>query len=102
MNICFISSSFARNEKDICAPWILRLAQELIARGWQVSVFVSSHKGLRQTECCGAKIFRFRYSLKAWERLTHEDRSPALLHKFSQRLLLLSYMVCGSGAAAAG
>lgn len=99
MNICFISSSFARNANDVCAPWILRLSQELIARGWRVSVFVPAHKGLAQTECAGARIHRFRYSLKSWERLTHEDRSPALLHTFGHRLLLLSYMVCGSFSA---
>lgn len=101
MKICLITSSFARDDSDFAAPWLNRLSTEFAARGHEVAVLAPSYKGLRQVSYKGAAaVTRFRYWAAAGERLTHEDSSPASLHTFFYKLLLLSYIVCGSLAAA--
>lgn len=101
MKICLITSSFARDDSDFAAPWLNRLSTEFAARGHEVAVLAPSYKGLRQVSYKGAAaVTRFRYWAAAGERLTHEDSSPASLHTSFYKLLLLSYIVCGSLAAA--
>ena len=101
MKICLITSSFARDDSDFAAPWLNRLTAEFAARGHEVAVLAPSYKGIRQVSYRGAAgVTRFRYWSAGHERLTHEDSSPASLHTFFYKLLLLSYMVCGSLAAA--
>ncbi|MDO8805318.1 MAG: glycosyltransferase family 4 protein [Elusimicrobiota bacterium] len=101
MKICLITSSFARNDADFAAPWLNRLSLECAARGHEMSVLAPSYRGISQVSYKGeVELKRFRYWAAAQERLTHEDSSPASLHTFFYKVLLLSYLVCGSLAAA--
>jgi len=101
MKILLITSSFARTDSDFAAPWLNRLSLECSARGHTVSILAPSYKGIPQSLYKGAvEVKRFRYWSAARERLTHEDSSPASLHTFFYKLLLLSYIFCGSLAAA--
>jgi glycosyltransferase involved in cell wall biosynthesis len=100
MKICFVSSSFPRKYPDHIAPWFRPITQEFLKRGHSLSVFVPAYRGNAQTEYEGAEVCRFRYAPERWERLTHEDSSPAMLHSPLWKLVLLSYVVCGSLRAA--
>lgn len=96
MKICYIASSFPRSETDYAAPWLAESAARLAAKGHSVSVFVPSHRGLRQTALGPTEVHRFRYAPAAWERLTHEDSSPeALKRSLFWKFVLVSYLVCG-------
>lgn len=96
MKICLVTSSFPRKYPDHIAPWFRDTTLELLKRGHALSVFVPAHMGNRQEEYEGAKVKRFRYAPAAWERLTHEDSSPANLGRLVWQLVLLSYVACGS------
>ncbi|HAT71875.1 MAG TPA: hypothetical protein DCS63_03570 [Elusimicrobia bacterium] len=99
MKICFVTSSFPRKYPDHIAPWFRQITLEFIKRGHSLSVFAPAHLGCRQESYEGAEVCRFRYAPARWERLTHEDSSPALLAGFFWKLVLVSYAVCGCARA---
>lgn len=96
MNICVVTSSFPRKYPDHISPWLRDSSLELMRRGHKVSAFVPAHMANRQTDYEGVEVKRFRYAPAALERLTHEDSSPVNLSRLGWKLVLLSYVVCGS------
>lgn len=95
MKICFITSSFPRFREDVSAPWLLRTAKELAKKGNEISIFVPSFKGLKQTHYESIRIYRFRYFLSSFETLTHEESSANKLHRFSYKILVIFYILSG-------
>lgn len=96
MKICLVTSSFPRKYPDHISPWLRDTSLELLKRGHELSAFVPAHMANRQTEYEGVEVKRFRYAPAAWERLTHEDSSPGNLGRLGWKLVLISYMICGS------
>lgn len=96
MKICFVTSSFPRKYPDHIAPWFRETTLELLKRGNSLSVFVPAYMGCCQKEYEGAEVWRFRYAPVAYERLTHEDSSPANLSSLLWQLVLVSYIILGS------
>jgi glycosyltransferase involved in cell wall biosynthesis len=76
MRILHVVTAFPRQKGDPIAPWLVELLQRLRARGHEIEVLASSHRGLGDQECDGIPVHRFRYFPARWERLTHEETAP--------------------------
>jgi glycosyltransferase involved in cell wall biosynthesis len=73
MKVLFIATAYPRFKGDVITPWLIQLIKKLKARGIDVSVFTSSYRGLKTHILDGVKVYRFRYCLERFERLTHEE-----------------------------
>ena len=61
--ICLLTSSFPRWAGDPTASFLLRLAQDFMAQGWQVEVLAPHAAGLKSRESLnGVPVTRFRYA----------------------------------------
>lgn len=73
MKVLFVATAYPRFKGDIITPWLVELIRKLKDMGIDVSVLAPSYRGLRTQVLDGVKVYRFRYSLRRFERLTHEE-----------------------------
>ncbi|MEA2062253.1 MAG: glycosyltransferase family 4 protein [Gemmatimonadota bacterium] len=91
MRVLFIVTSFQRSEDEVVTPWMLETISRLRARGVEVTVYVSSYKGLADQVIKGIPVRRFRYFFKPWERLSHEQTVPDQIRQNKLFLLLVPF-----------
>lgn len=95
--ILFVTTAYPRRPDDVITPWLVQLIHRLRRQGIDVSVFTSSYRGLGRQILDGVPVFRFRYFLRRWEILTHEQTAP---DRFGQGLgyvlLSFSYVLMGT------
>ncbi|MEO0265222.1 MAG: glycosyltransferase family 4 protein [candidate division WOR-3 bacterium] len=97
LRILVITTAFPRHKEDIITPWLVKEMKLLIERGFEVKVFTSSYKGLKQKRFENIEIYRFRYAPKPLEKLTHDAAVPILLReKKIYKLLVIPYLVSGT------
>lgn len=99
MRVLHIVTAFPRHEGDVITPWLVEMLRGLRSRGVEVEVFTSSYKGLGDQVLFGIPIHRFRYFLKRWENLTHEEMAVDRLGRSPlYKLLPAFYLFFGSVA----
>lgn len=92
-------TAFPRWEGDVITPWLFETLKRLQSQGIEVKVLTSSYKGLKSQVVSGIQVLRFRYFLKPWENLTHEEHAPDRMKKgLLNKLLPFFYLVFGSAA----
>jgi len=97
MKVLFVTTAYQRSENDVITPWLVELVVRLKSRGINVSVFTPSYKGLGNQIIRGIQIYRFRYFLKKYERLTHEETAVDRIKRGPFNLLLtLFYLLFGT------
>jgi glycosyltransferase involved in cell wall biosynthesis len=97
MKILFVATAYKRYAHDVITPWMVELIQRLRTQKIDVTVFTSSHRGLKNQVLDGVPIFRFRYFIKRFERLTHEENTVDRLGRGPWYVLLsMMYIICGS------
>lgn len=97
MNVLFVATAFPRFKGDVITPWMTELIQRLRKKGIEVSVFTSSYRGLKNQIWNGMPVYRFRYFLKKYERLTHEETAVDRFSKgWFNVLLSLFYLLLGT------
>ena len=96
MRVLYITTAFARHERDHITPWLTETIKVLRKKGVEVEVFTSSYKGLGNQTVCGIPVYRFRYFLKNLETLTHEEAVPERIRRKKIFLFLLPFYL-GSG-----
>lgn len=97
MKVLFVTTAYKRHPNDVITPWMIELIQRLRARGIDVTVFTSSYRGMKNQVLDGIPIIRFRYFLRQFERLTHEENAVDRLGRGLLYLLLsFFYLLCGS------
>jgi len=96
MKVLYITTAFPRYEGDVITPWLVETIKRLKERGIETEVFTSSYKGLRDQKIYGINTKRFRYFLKKWEDLTHEETTPDRLKRgIRYKILVLFYLLGG-------
>lgn len=66
-------------------------------RGLKVDVFTSSYKGMSHNNVFGIEVFRFRYFLSHFERLTHEEMTMERIKKgIIYKILPFFYIIFGT------
>jgi glycosyltransferase involved in cell wall biosynthesis len=97
VKVLMVATAYPRHADDIITPWLVELIQRLRKRGIQVSVFTSSYRGLGDQTLDGVAIYRFRYFVKQYERLTHEETAVDRVKRGSLYVVLtLFYLLFGT------
>jgi glycosyltransferase involved in cell wall biosynthesis len=97
MKVLFVATAYPRFKGDVITPWLVELIMRLKEEGIDVSVFTSAYKGLGNHILDGVKIYRFRYFLKRFERLTHEETAvDRITRGVSNVILTAFYMIFGA------
>ena len=76
MRVLHITTAFPREPGDVITPWLVELLKRLRAEGVDAEVLTSSYKGAPDQTFEGIPVHRFRYFLRRWENLTHEETAP--------------------------
>lgn len=96
MKVLVIATAYPRFPGDVITPWLPELLKRLRAQGIDVTVFTSSYRGSGSHVLDNIPVYRFRYFLKKYERLTHEETAA---DRFSRgllpKILSVSYILCG-------
>src|SRR5881296_4288419 len=98
MRILHVVTAFPRSPDDVIVPWLVELLKRLRAAGHDVEVFTSSYRGAPDQVFAGIPVHRFRYFLRRWENLTHEETAPdrmkrSLLYRLMPACFVLAGMV---------
>jgi len=97
MKVLMVVTAYPRYPGDVITPWLVELIQRLQMSGIRVSVFTSSYRGLGSQVLDGVEVHRFRYFLKRYERLTHEETAVDRIKRSPFNILLaLFYMLSGT------
>ncbi len=96
MKICYIGSVFPRSDEDTEVPWLRKTVKLLIEKGYDITVFVPSFRGLKSHTVEGIKVKRFRYFPSKWEDLTGEEGGPNKIHKLRYKIITVFYLLSGS------
>jgi len=96
VKVLFIVTSFPRAEDDIITPWMVENIQRLREKGVEVTVYTCSSRGLGDQVVHGVQVRRFRYCLRRWELLSHDETIPEQIRKNKLFILLvLPYILFG-------
>src|SRR5262245_9010929 len=96
MRILHVVTAFPRGPDDPITPWLVELLQRLRAAGHDVEVFTSAYKGSPDQTFAGIPVHRFRYFLRRWENLTHEETAPDRMRRsLLYRVLPLFFVAAG-------
>ncbi|MGH7528794.1 MAG: glycosyltransferase [Gemmatimonadales bacterium] len=96
MRILHIVTAFPRGPDDPITPWLVELLRRLRQAGHEVEVFTSSYQGSGDQVFDGIPVHRFRYFLRRWENLTHEETAPDRMRRsLLYRLLPLAFVAAG-------
>src|SRR5437763_1673319 len=96
MLILHVVTAFPRSPDDVIVPWLVELLKRLRAAGHEVEVFTSSYRGAPDQVVSGIPVHRFRYFLRRWERLTHEEAAPDRMKRsLLYRLMPACFVVAG-------
>ena len=96
MKILYITTAFPRNPNDPITPWLVKTVAMLNKKGIEINIFTSSYKGLTYNRIKNIKVFRFRYFIKSFERLTHEEMALDRVRKGGiYKILPIFYILFG-------
>ncbi|MDX1931845.1 MAG: glycosyltransferase family 4 protein [Capsulimonadales bacterium] len=96
MKICFVVSTYPRNEQDPAVPWLREYLRRLKDRGYDVRVFAPAFLGSPHHEIDGIPVHRFRYFAAGKEDLTHDAGAPTKIRRPGYLLLAIFYILCGA------
>jgi glycosyltransferase involved in cell wall biosynthesis len=96
MRILHVVTAFPRSPEDVIVPWLVELLQRLRAAGHEVEVFTSSYRGMPDQLIGGIPVHRFRYFLRPWERLTHDEAAPDRMKRsLLYRTMAVAFVLAG-------
>lgn len=99
--VLFVTSSFPRWSGDSTTPFVLHLAQDLRALGWDVGVVAPHAPGARREEQLeGVPVSRFRYAWpESLQTLCYEGGALVKIRRNPLRLLLVPALVAAQAIA---
>jgi glycosyltransferase involved in cell wall biosynthesis len=95
MRVLYITTNFPRWDGDAHSPWIVEIIKRLRDRGIVADVLAPSFAGLADHTIEGITVYRFRYCLPGWERLTHNEGAPNKIKNPLYLLLVPPYLLSG-------
>ncbi len=99
MRILYIATAYPRSEQDIITPWLVETVVRLRKRGFDVTMFTSSYRGLGNQIISGVPVIRFRYFFKRWETLTHDETAVDRVKRgLGYKLMAIFYVLFGTWA----
>jgi glycosyltransferase involved in cell wall biosynthesis len=99
MKVLIVATAFPRFTGDVITPWLVEIIKRLRDHGVEVSVITSSYRGLGNQIIEGIPVYRFRYFLKDYERLTHEETAVDRFQRgIFNKILSIFYIIAGAVA----
>jgi len=96
MRILHVVTAFPRSPDDVIVPWLVELLERLRAAGHDVEVFTASYGGMPDQQVRGIPVRRFRYFLRRWERLTHDEAAPDRMKRsLLYRSMAVAFVLAG-------
>jgi glycosyltransferase involved in cell wall biosynthesis len=96
MRILHVVTAFPRSPDDVIVPWLVELLERLRAAGHDVEVFTASYGGMPDQQVRGIPVHRFRYFLRRWERLTHDEAAPDRMKRsLLYRSMAVAFVLAG-------
>ena len=96
MRVLHVVTAFPRVREDVITPWLVELIKRQRGAGYHVDVFTSAYRGLGDQVLDGIPVYRFRYFLRRWENLTHEETAPDRMRRsLLYRVLPLWFVTFG-------
>lgn len=96
IRVLYIATAFSRDEDDSVTPWLTKTVKKLKERNLEVDVFTSAYKGMTYNNVFGIEVFRFRYFISTFERLTHEEMTLERMKKgLLYKILPIFYLFFG-------
>jgi glycosyltransferase involved in cell wall biosynthesis len=94
-----VVTAFPRSASDVITPWLVELLRRLRAEGLEIEVFTSAYRGGGPGHFEGIPVHRFRYFVRRWEDLTHDEAAPDRVKRsWLYKLLAVCYVVGGAVA----
>lgn len=94
MKMLVVSTSFPKSPGDGLSPFVWEYCLNLKSRGWQITVLVPHHPGLKQDEDWqGIRIRRFRYLPEKFEDLAYSGGLMPGLKKEPWKLLKIPFYI---------
>jgi glycosyltransferase involved in cell wall biosynthesis len=101
VKVLYLVTAYARDPSDVITPWLVETIRRLRARGVEVEVLAPAYRGLSDQTVDGVRVHRFRYALRPWETLTHDQTAPDRIRERPWFLALVpGYVAAGRRAAA--
>lgn len=100
MKICFVTSTYPRDQEDVAVPWMREHVKRLRKMGHEVHVFAPSFEGMQSHRIDAVPVHRFRYWLARGERLTHDSGAPNKVKGLRGMALSGIYTLAGAVALA--
>ena len=98
MRVLLITSVYPRWEGDPSASFLVESVRHLRKANCAVTVLAPSYHGLTSHDADGVRVRRFRYFLKRWENLTHDEGAPTRVRNPFYRLIAAFYILAGLAA----
>ena len=96
MRILHVVTAFPQTADDVITPWLVELLKRLKNAHLDVEVFTSAYKGASDHVLDGIPVHRYRYFLRAWENLTHEETAPDRMRRsILYRLMPVPFVLAG-------
>jgi glycosyltransferase involved in cell wall biosynthesis len=100
VRVLIVTTAFPRSVDDKPAKWLAETVRRLSNEGYDIEVLTSAYRGGGNTSFHGVPVHRFRYFLRRWERLTHEEAAPDRMRRSAlYKVAALSNVICGTVAA---
>jgi glycosyltransferase involved in cell wall biosynthesis len=100
MRVLHIVTAFPRSDRDVITPWLVEMLRRLRQAGHEIEVLTSAYKGGGGESYAGIPVHRFRYFLKPWENLTHEEAAPERMRRSLLYRILPFFFLAGGMLAA--
>ena len=97
IRVLYIATAFSRDKDDSVTPWLTKTIKKLKEKNLEVDVFTSAYKGMNYNNVFGIEVFRFRYFISTFERLTHEEMTLERMKKgLLYKILPIFYLFFGT------
>lgn len=94
IRVLHIVTAFPRSDDEhSMTPWLVSLLKGLKERGVESTILAPSYKGLGDQVVQGISVRRFRYFIKDWETLTHDEATPVKLSRKPWYITLVPFML---------
>ena len=94
IRVLHIVTAFPRSDDEhSMTPWLVSLLKGLKERGVESTILAPSYKGLGDQVVQGISVRRFRYFIKDWETLTHDEATPVKLSRKPWYITLVPFLL---------
>jgi len=95
INVCYLVTTYPRNNKDLEVPWLRKIVN-MLSDKINIMIFAPSYNGIKSHSIDKVFVYRYRYFIKNFEFLTHDEGAPNKIKKNPLlKLLTIPFLISG-------